>query len=250
MNTVMTAGLHHRWRARAAEMAALRPGDRALDVATGTGDLALELARRTGPTGEVVGSDFSEAMLERARAKGAGSGVRFELGRRARAALRGRLIRRRDGRFRRAQLRRPRRAACARWCAWCARAGASSCSRSRRPRGRRSRSSTACGSIASCPAIGEGARASPTPTHTCRARYEASHRPRRSRPRWSARASREIGYVLTAGSIIAIHAGTVPRWRWAMHWDAARREARSARSATWPPSRPSCAAAGRGCARA
>jgi demethylmenaquinone methyltransferase / 2-methoxy-6-polyprenyl-1,4-benzoquinol methylase len=79
MNTVMTAGLHHRWRERAAEMACLRPGDRALDVATGTGDLALELARRTGPTGEVVGSDFSEAMLARARSK-AGGGVRFELG--------------------------------------------------------------------------------------------------------------------------------------------------------------------------
>ncbi len=79
MNTVMSAGLHHRWRARAADMAALRPGDRALDVATGTGDLALELKRRTGPSGEVVGSDFSEAMLERARAKGAGT-VRFEWG--------------------------------------------------------------------------------------------------------------------------------------------------------------------------
>ena len=69
MNSVMTAGLHHRWRARAADLAALGPGDRALDVATGTGDLALELARRVGPGGEVVGSDFSEGMLERARAK-------------------------------------------------------------------------------------------------------------------------------------------------------------------------------------
>src|SRR4051812_8471375 len=66
MNSVMTAGLHHRWRERAADLAALRPGDRALDVATGTGDLAMALARRVGPTGEVVGSDFSEAMLARA----------------------------------------------------------------------------------------------------------------------------------------------------------------------------------------
>ncbi len=69
MNTVMTAGLHHRWRARAADLARLRPGDRALDVATGTGDLAVELARRVEPGGEIVGSDFSEGMLERARAK-------------------------------------------------------------------------------------------------------------------------------------------------------------------------------------
>ena len=69
MNTVMTAGLHHQWRRRAADMAALSPGDRALDVATGTGDLALELARRVGPGGEVVATDFSERMLELARAK-------------------------------------------------------------------------------------------------------------------------------------------------------------------------------------
>jgi demethylmenaquinone methyltransferase / 2-methoxy-6-polyprenyl-1,4-benzoquinol methylase len=69
MNTVMTAGLHHRWRARAADLAALGPGDSALDVACGTGDLAVELARRVGGAGEVVGSDFAEEMLERARAK-------------------------------------------------------------------------------------------------------------------------------------------------------------------------------------
>jgi demethylmenaquinone methyltransferase/2-methoxy-6-polyprenyl-1,4-benzoquinol methylase len=79
MNSVMTAGLHHRWRERAADLAALAPGDRALDVATGTGDLALELSRRVGPAGEVVGSDFSEGMLEHARRKGARAGnVRFE----------------------------------------------------------------------------------------------------------------------------------------------------------------------------
>jgi len=76
MNSLMTAGLHHRWRERAADLAALRPGGRALDVACGTGDLAIELARRVGPSGTVVGSDFSEAMLERARAKS--SGVRWE----------------------------------------------------------------------------------------------------------------------------------------------------------------------------
>jgi demethylmenaquinone methyltransferase/2-methoxy-6-polyprenyl-1,4-benzoquinol methylase len=69
MNSVMTAGLHHRWRERAADLAAVGPGSRALDVATGTGDLAIELARRVGPTGEVVGSDFSEGMLGLARAK-------------------------------------------------------------------------------------------------------------------------------------------------------------------------------------
>jgi demethylmenaquinone methyltransferase/2-methoxy-6-polyprenyl-1,4-benzoquinol methylase len=79
MNSVMTAGLHHQWRRRAADLAELAPGGRALDVATGTGDLALELAGRVAPGGEVIGVDFSERMLELARAK-AGPRVRFESG--------------------------------------------------------------------------------------------------------------------------------------------------------------------------
>jgi demethylmenaquinone methyltransferase/2-methoxy-6-polyprenyl-1,4-benzoquinol methylase len=81
MNAVMTAGLDRRWRSRAADLAAVGPGDRVLDVATGTGDLALELARRVAPGGEVVGSDFAEAMLDRAREKSAGRpDVHFEWG--------------------------------------------------------------------------------------------------------------------------------------------------------------------------
>ena len=85
MNTVMTAGLHHSWRRRAADLAALAPGDRALDIATGTGDLAFELSGRVAPGGAVVASDFSERMLEIARAKASarlgsegGAGLRFE----------------------------------------------------------------------------------------------------------------------------------------------------------------------------
>jgi demethylmenaquinone methyltransferase/2-methoxy-6-polyprenyl-1,4-benzoquinol methylase len=82
LNSVMTAGLHHRWRARAVDFARVGPGSRVLDVATGTGDLALELARRVAPGGEVVGSDFSEGMLARARSKQRPPGVdvRFEWG--------------------------------------------------------------------------------------------------------------------------------------------------------------------------
>jgi demethylmenaquinone methyltransferase/2-methoxy-6-polyprenyl-1,4-benzoquinol methylase len=71
MNTAMTAGLHHSWRARAADLAGVGPGSRVLDVATGTGDLAIELARRVTPGGEVLGGDFADAMLARARAKAA-----------------------------------------------------------------------------------------------------------------------------------------------------------------------------------
>jgi demethylmenaquinone methyltransferase/2-methoxy-6-polyprenyl-1,4-benzoquinol methylase len=78
LNTIMTAGLHHAWRRRAADLAAVGPGDRVLDVATGTGDLAFELAGRVGPEGEVVGSDFSERMLELARGKAGVGPVRFE----------------------------------------------------------------------------------------------------------------------------------------------------------------------------
>jgi demethylmenaquinone methyltransferase/2-methoxy-6-polyprenyl-1,4-benzoquinol methylase len=69
MNSVMTAGMHHRWRRRAADLARVGPGSRALDVATGTGDLAVELNARGA---EVVGLDFSERMLELARAKAPG----------------------------------------------------------------------------------------------------------------------------------------------------------------------------------
>lgn len=66
MNQVMTVGLHHQWRRRAADLAEAGPGTAILDVATGTGDLAVELASR-GAT--VIGSDFSEEMLARAREK-------------------------------------------------------------------------------------------------------------------------------------------------------------------------------------
>jgi demethylmenaquinone methyltransferase/2-methoxy-6-polyprenyl-1,4-benzoquinol methylase len=78
INTVMTAGLHHKWRRRAADLAAVGPGDRVLDVATGTGDLAIELAGRVEPGGQVIGSDFSEEMLGLARRKA--PGLRFEWG--------------------------------------------------------------------------------------------------------------------------------------------------------------------------
>jgi demethylmenaquinone methyltransferase / 2-methoxy-6-polyprenyl-1,4-benzoquinol methylase len=64
MNSVMTAGMHQRWRERAVDLA--NSPAKALDVATGTGDLAIALRDRGA---EVVGVDFAEKMLEIARKK-------------------------------------------------------------------------------------------------------------------------------------------------------------------------------------
>jgi len=66
MNSVMTAGLDQRWRRRAADLAGVSEGAKALDVATGTGDLAIELRSRGA---EVTGLDFSEEMLKLASDK-------------------------------------------------------------------------------------------------------------------------------------------------------------------------------------
>ena len=65
MNRVMTVGLDQRWRRLAVEFV-VQPGDRVLDACCGTGDLALEAERQGG---QVIGLDFSERMLERARSK-------------------------------------------------------------------------------------------------------------------------------------------------------------------------------------
>jgi demethylmenaquinone methyltransferase/2-methoxy-6-polyprenyl-1,4-benzoquinol methylase len=80
MNSAMTAGLHHEWRQRAVDRAEVGPGSDALDICCGTGDLALELRRRIGPDGRVVGSDFSEPMLDLARRKSGEEGLPVEFG--------------------------------------------------------------------------------------------------------------------------------------------------------------------------
>ena len=67
MNDLMSLGLHRAWKAFAVDVARPRPGERVLDVAAGSGDLARALLRRVTPGGEVWLSDVNRRMLERGR---------------------------------------------------------------------------------------------------------------------------------------------------------------------------------------
>ena len=67
MNDLMSMGLHRMWKAYTVAVAALRDGDRVLDVAGGTGDLAQAFARQVGTAGMVVHTDINEAMLREGR---------------------------------------------------------------------------------------------------------------------------------------------------------------------------------------
>lgn len=74
MNRILSLGMDRSWRAAAARKVA-RDGVKILDVGTGTGDLAFQMALLAGPTTEIVGIDFCEEMLKRARYKAAGYGL-------------------------------------------------------------------------------------------------------------------------------------------------------------------------------
>lgn len=67
MNDLMSFGLHRLWKAFAVSIARLRPGERVLDIASGSGDLAQACARRVGPSGEVWATDINHSMLARGR---------------------------------------------------------------------------------------------------------------------------------------------------------------------------------------
>ena len=75
-NTILSAGIHHHWRREAVRWSGAATGNRVLDCATGTGDLAMAFKRAVGETGEVIGTDFVPEMLDIARAKA--PGIRFE----------------------------------------------------------------------------------------------------------------------------------------------------------------------------
>lgn len=81
LNTVLSLGIHHLWRRKLVRWSGVKEGDRVLDCATGTGDLAFEFERKLNGTGQVIGTDFCEPMLVHARAKGvqAGSRTHFDV---------------------------------------------------------------------------------------------------------------------------------------------------------------------------
>lgn len=63
-NTVLSGGIHHLWRKKAVRASGAKDGDRVLDCATGTGDLAIAFKKAVGERGEVIGTDFVPEMLE------------------------------------------------------------------------------------------------------------------------------------------------------------------------------------------
>ncbi|MEK6627185.1 MAG: bifunctional demethylmenaquinone methyltransferase/2-methoxy-6-polyprenyl-1,4-benzoquinol methylase UbiE [Bdellovibrionota bacterium] len=68
-NSVLSIGIHHLWRKKLVELSGAKSGDKILDCATGTGDLALAFKKAVGTTGEVTGTDFCADMLMSAPAK-------------------------------------------------------------------------------------------------------------------------------------------------------------------------------------
>jgi demethylmenaquinone methyltransferase/2-methoxy-6-polyprenyl-1,4-benzoquinol methylase len=75
MNDLMSAGLHRIWKRYTIEQAAVRRGDVVLDLAGGTGDLALAFAKKVGPEGRVVLADINAAMLEQGRRRLVDAGI-------------------------------------------------------------------------------------------------------------------------------------------------------------------------------
>lgn len=75
MNDLMSMGMHRAWKAYTVAVANLKPGERALDIAGGTGDLAKAFAAKVGETGMVVHTDINEAMLRQGRDRLLNEGV-------------------------------------------------------------------------------------------------------------------------------------------------------------------------------
>lgn len=75
MNDLMSMGLHRAWKAYTVIVANLKPGDKVLDIAGGTGDMAMAFADKVGPRGQVVHTDINLAMLRQGRERLIDKGV-------------------------------------------------------------------------------------------------------------------------------------------------------------------------------
>ncbi len=78
VNTVLSFGVHHAWRARTIQESGAKAGDHVLDCATGTGDLAIEFKKAVGKDGYVMGTDFCAPMIEPAPGKAAKKGLEID----------------------------------------------------------------------------------------------------------------------------------------------------------------------------
>lgn len=77
-NNILSGGVHHLWRTKLVDWSGAKPGDKILDCATGTGDLAIQFKSVVGPTGKVRGTDFCEEMMIPAPAKAGARGLEIE----------------------------------------------------------------------------------------------------------------------------------------------------------------------------
>jgi len=78
INTVLSFGIHHRWREKAVRLSGAKQGDQVLDCATGTGDFAISFKKKVGESGHVVGTDFSPEMIQPAPGKASKKNLEIE----------------------------------------------------------------------------------------------------------------------------------------------------------------------------
>lgn len=81
INSILSFGVHHIWRAETVRLSGAQNGDQVLDCATGTGDLAIEFKKKVGKSGYVLGTDFCQEMIEHApeKAKSKNLSVDFQV---------------------------------------------------------------------------------------------------------------------------------------------------------------------------
>lgn len=75
VNSILSFGIHHAWRAKTVQLSGAQTGDHVLDCATGTGDLAIEFKQKVGDDGYVLGTDFCKEMIEYAPDKASENGL-------------------------------------------------------------------------------------------------------------------------------------------------------------------------------